>query len=35
MPGMVFSQQDTHFRISYGVSDHDLQRGIEILNRLA
>lgn len=35
MPGMVFSQQDTHFRISYGVPDEALQRGIGILNRLA
>lgn len=34
MPGMVFSQQDTHFRISYGVPDEALHRGIEILNRL-
>ena len=34
MPGMVFSQQDTHFRISYGVPDEALERGVEILNRL-
>lgn len=34
MPGMVFSQQDTHFRISYGVDDATLKQGVEILNSL-
>jgi len=34
MPGKVFSQQDTHFRISYGVDDTTLQRGVEILNSM-
>lgn len=35
IPGGVFSQQDTHFRISYAASDEVLQRGLEVLNRLA
>lgn len=34
MPGMVFSQQDTHFRISFAVDDATLEKGINILNRL-
>jgi aspartate/methionine/tyrosine aminotransferase len=34
MPGMVFSQRDTHFRISFGVEDAILARGVEVLNRL-
>ncbi len=35
IPGSVFSQQDTHFRISYAASDATIDRGVEILNRLA
>jgi aspartate aminotransferase/aminotransferase len=35
IPGQVFSQVDTHFRISYAASDATLDRGIEILNKLA
>lgn len=35
IPGITFSRQDTHFRISYAATDETLQRGIEILNRLA
>lgn len=35
IPGNVFSRQDTHFRISYAASDTTLDRGIEILRRLA
>ncbi len=35
IPGSVFSRQDTHFRISYAADDRMLDRGIEILNRLA
>jgi len=35
IPGGVFSKRDTHFRISYAVSDQMLERGIEILLRLA
>jgi aspartate/methionine/tyrosine aminotransferase len=35
IPGTVFSSRDTHFRISYAADDRTLERGIEILNRLA
>jgi aspartate/methionine/tyrosine aminotransferase len=35
IPGNVFSTHDTHFRISYAAEDSTLDRGIEILNRLA
>lgn len=35
IPGNVFSRRDTHFRISYAVPDHVLQRGIEVLRSLA
>jgi aspartate/methionine/tyrosine aminotransferase len=35
IPGNVFSRRDTHFRISYAASDETLERGIEILNRVA
>jgi len=35
IPGGTFSRQDTHFRISFATRDETLQRGIEILNRLA
>jgi aspartate aminotransferase/aminotransferase len=34
MPGMCFSQQDSHFRISYAVDDVMLARGVEVLNGL-
>ncbi len=35
IPGNTFSRRDTHFRISYAANDETLERGIEILNRLA
>lgn len=35
IPGNVFSQHDTHFRISFAAEDETLQRGIEVLRRLA
>lgn len=35
IPGNVFSKRDTHFRLSYAADDHTLERGIEILNRIA
>jgi aspartate aminotransferase/aminotransferase len=35
IPGNVFSSRDTHFRISYAADDRTLERGIEILYRLA
>jgi len=35
IPGNVFSEKDTHFRISYATSDEKIQQGIEILRQLA
>ncbi len=35
IPGVTFSRHDTHFRISYAAEDATIDRGIEILNRLA
>jgi aspartate aminotransferase/aminotransferase len=35
IPGNVFSQVDTHFRISYASDDSTLQRGAELLRKLA
>lgn len=35
IPGSVFSQKDSHFRLSYAAADEMLDRGIDILNRLA
>jgi aspartate/methionine/tyrosine aminotransferase len=35
IPGNVFSQRDTHFRISYAVDDETLKRGMDVLRRLA
>jgi aspartate aminotransferase/aminotransferase len=35
IPGTTFSRHDTHFRLSYAAADRTLDRGIEILNRLA
>lgn len=35
IPGNVFSKRDTHFRLSYAADERTLERGIEILNRLA
>jgi aspartate aminotransferase/aminotransferase len=35
IPGAVFGKRDTHMRISYAASDETLERGIEVLNRLA
>ena len=35
IPGNVFSEKDTHFRISYATSDEKIKEGIEILNGLA
>ena len=34
IPGNVFSEKDTHFRISYATSDEKIERGIEILRGL-
>jgi aspartate/methionine/tyrosine aminotransferase len=35
VPGTVFGNADTHFRLSYTVSDEMLDRGIAALTRLA
>jgi aspartate aminotransferase/aminotransferase len=35
IPGGVFSSRDMHFRISYAADDQAIDRGIEVLNRLA
>ncbi len=35
VPGSVFSERDTHFRISFAASDRTLERGIEALRSLA
>jgi aspartate aminotransferase len=34
IPGNVFSEKDTHFRISYATSNEKIKRGIEILRSL-
>ena len=34
IPGNIFSQHDTHFRISYAASDEMIDRGAEILRNL-
>ena len=35
IPGNVFSERDTHFRISYATTDEKLKQGVGILNSLA
>jgi aspartate aminotransferase/aminotransferase len=35
IPGKIFSESDTHFRISYAASDEVLDQGIEILQKIA
>ncbi len=35
IPGNIFSRHDTHFRISYAAADSVIERGIEVLRRLA
>ena len=35
IPGNVFSQRDTHFRLSFAAEDATLQRGVEVLKRIA
>jgi aspartate aminotransferase/aminotransferase len=34
IPGNVFSERDTHFRISYATTDEKLRAGVEILNSI-
>ena len=35
IPGNVFSERDTHFRISYAVDNDTLEKGLDILLELA
>jgi aspartate aminotransferase/aminotransferase len=35
IPGNVFSERDTHFRISYATTDEKLEQGCDVLCRLA
>lgn len=35
IPGKIFSKRDSHFRISFAASDEMLQRGVEMLIKLA
>ncbi len=35
IPGNIFSQRDTHFRIAYAAADSTIERGIEVLRKLA
>lgn len=35
IPGNVFSQQDTHFRLSFAAENSTLERGVEVLKRIA
>src|SRR5947207_12837013 len=35
IPGNIFSQRDTHFRISFAASDDTIRRGVEVLRNLA
>jgi len=35
IPGNVFSETDTHFRISYATTDEKIREGVEILRNLA
>ncbi|MFO0968203.1 MAG: hypothetical protein U0793_21820 [Gemmataceae bacterium] len=35
IPGGVFSRRDTHFRLSYAAKQATLERGVDILCRLA
>lgn len=35
IPGSVFSPSDTHFRLSYAADDRTLERGVEVLRKLA
>jgi aspartate aminotransferase/aminotransferase len=35
IPGNVFSRRDSHIRISYAVDDRTLDRGLDVLRRLA
>jgi len=34
IPGSVFSERNTHFRISYAATDETIERGLEVLRKL-
>jgi aspartate aminotransferase/aminotransferase len=34
IPGNVFSEKNTNFRISFAAKDEDILRGVDILNRI-
>ncbi len=34
IPGNIFSERDTHFRISFAAPDETIQRGVEVLRKL-
>jgi aspartate aminotransferase/aminotransferase len=35
IPGNIFSRRDSHFRISYAAADSTIERGIDVLRKLA
>jgi aspartate/methionine/tyrosine aminotransferase len=35
IPGKIFSAADTHFRLSYAATDKTIERGIEVLRKIA
>ena len=35
IPGNIFSHKDTHFRLSYAADDRVIERGIDVLRRIA
>ncbi|HEX4148007.1 MAG TPA: aminotransferase class I/II-fold pyridoxal phosphate-dependent enzyme [Pirellulales bacterium] len=35
IPGSIFSRRDTHFRLSYAADDATIERGLEVLGKLA
>lgn len=35
IPGNVFSRRDTHFRVSYAAPDEVIQRGVDVLRKMA
>ncbi len=35
VPGSAMSRRSSHFRISFAVGDHTLERGVELLNKIA
>ncbi len=35
IPGNVFSEKDTHFRMSFATTDEKIRQGVEVLRRLA